>query len=306
MNDHKDIALVIDMRSRKQFREVSLEKSVNLPIEKVTEDTFINWAKHIKALEEDTTFLKSKWNQHAFKRRRRHWIFIIPCQNSEVLDSWLLELSNYGSQKGVTSLIDMCKNDQHREDLLSLRNALLLFKALKNERIREMDLCIDGFDKFQKYYYHHLIDADNKLFVPRPEIAENYPNEIFPGRLFLGNWHHAKDAHVIETLKVTHILNISDSCENYLAQSHPHIKYLHLCLYDNKEQQIDHVFNEIFNFIKAAIMPDTANLDTNLMSELLPGASEDYQKPTKELPVSNQIVEIDFKTNTTLVSAGKQ
>ena len=66
------------------------------------------------------------------------------------------------------------------------------------------------------------------------------------------------------------------------------------------------VFNEIFNFIKAAIMPDTANLDTNLMSELLPGASEDYQKPTKELPVSNQIVEIDFKTNTTLVSAGKQ
>ena len=52
------------------------------------------------------------------------------------------------------------------------------------------------------------------------KIADCYPNEIFPGRLWLGDWHHAKDAHVIETLKISHILNISDSCENYLAESH--------------------------------------------------------------------------------------
>ena len=50
--------------------------------------------------------------------------------------------------------------------------------------------------------------------------AESYPNEIFPGRLYLGDWHHASDAHIIETLGITHILNITDSCENYLAESH--------------------------------------------------------------------------------------
>ena len=46
----------------------------------------------------------------------------------------------------------------------------------------------------------------------RRRIAESYPNEIFPGRLFLGDYHHASDAHVIETLGITHIVNISDSC----------------------------------------------------------------------------------------------
>jgi hypothetical protein len=53
-------------------------------------------------------------------------------------------------------------------------------------------------------------------------------------------------------------------------------------------------------------MPGIDINDTSLMSDLLPERSELYQKPSKELPVSNQIVEIDFKTNTTLVSAGKQ
>ena len=54
MNDHKDVALVFDMRSEKQFAQCCLDKSVNLPIEKFKEDIFINWAKHIKSLEADT------------------------------------------------------------------------------------------------------------------------------------------------------------------------------------------------------------------------------------------------------------
>ena len=57
------------------------------------------------------------------------------------------------------------------------------------------------------------------IFLHRTS-AESYCNEIFPGRLYLGDWHHASDAHIIETLGITHILNITDSCENYLADSH--------------------------------------------------------------------------------------
>ena len=43
---------------------------------------------------------------------------------------------------------------------------------------------------------------------------------MFPGRAYLGKWQHAKDAQMISTLGITHILNISDSCENYLEGSH--------------------------------------------------------------------------------------
>ncbi len=40
------------------------------------------------------------------------------------------------------------------ENLLSIRNAILLYKALKNERIREVFLCVNGFNTFKlKYPY---------------------------------------------------------------------------------------------------------------------------------------------------------
>lgn len=38
------------------------------------------------------------------------------------------------------------------ENVISLRNALLLYKALKNERIREMAICVDGFETFKERY----------------------------------------------------------------------------------------------------------------------------------------------------------
>jgi len=98
-------------------------------------------------------------------------------------------------------------------------------------------------------------------------VANSYPNEILPSRLWVGNWHHAADATIIETLGITHILNISDTCENYLEKTHrklyffilfftAYLKYLHLCLHDTKEQKIDAAFKMIFDFIEAAIIPE--------------------------------------------------
>ena len=43
---------------------------------------------------------------------------------------------------------------------------------------------------------------------------------MFPSKLYLGKWQHAKDGEMITTLGITHILNISDSCENYLEDTH--------------------------------------------------------------------------------------
>ena len=41
---------------------------------------------------------------------------------------------------------------QTLENILSLRNALMLYKTLKNERIREVAICLDGMDQFVRNY----------------------------------------------------------------------------------------------------------------------------------------------------------
>lgn len=113
---------------------------------------------------------------------------------------------------------------------------------MKKERIRELDLSICGFDKIVKHYKHHCINSVGEYMISRPTSAESYCNEIFPGRLYLGDWHHASDAHIIETLGITHILNITDSCENYLADSHPYLNYLHLNLQDESGTDVKVAF----------------------------------------------------------------
>ena len=60
------------------------------------------------------------------------------------------------------------KTEEEKLDFLSMRNAMLLFKALKKERLREMDLSICGFDKIKKNYRHHCLNESNEYIVPRP------------------------------------------------------------------------------------------------------------------------------------------
>lgn len=52
------------------------------------------------------------------------------------------------------------------------------------------------------------------------QYTHNFPNEIIPDRLFLGSYLHARDPTIMEVLGITHIVNISDTCENYLEKSH--------------------------------------------------------------------------------------
>ena len=95
MNDHKDVALVLDMRSAKIFNEQNLEKSVNFALEKFKEDTFINWKAKTKQLEMDSTLLKNKYQKHGFSKRRRHWVFIIGAHSSSNVDKIVLEMGKF-------------------------------------------------------------------------------------------------------------------------------------------------------------------------------------------------------------------
>ena len=79
MNDHRDVALVFDMRSAAQYTECSLDKSVNFALERFNEDTFINWTQKVKELETDPTIFRDKYEVDKMKKRKRRFCYIIPC-----------------------------------------------------------------------------------------------------------------------------------------------------------------------------------------------------------------------------------
>ena len=168
MNDHRDVALVIDMRGQAQFKECSLDKSVNFSLESFKEDAFINWATKAKQLEAGNPCFRNKYQLHAFKRRRRHWVFIIGAHSSHNVNKFVLEMGKFVSKEKQAELIQQLQTNEEKADFLSLRNACLLFKALKKERLREMDLSICGFDKIFKFYKHHCLDEHNQHMIPRP------------------------------------------------------------------------------------------------------------------------------------------
>ena len=53
-------------------------------------------------------------------------------------------------------------------DMLSLRNTLLLFKALKKERAPEVYISLEGFEYYAKEYPHFLLDNTFKHIRPQP------------------------------------------------------------------------------------------------------------------------------------------
>jgi len=53
-------------------------------------------------------------------------------------------------------------------DLLSLRNSLLLYRALKKERAPEVYISLEGFDYYAKEYRHFLLDSESKHVLPQP------------------------------------------------------------------------------------------------------------------------------------------
>ena len=98
MNDHKDVALVFDMRSSAKFNHCQLAKSINFPIEQMTDDIFMQWPQKVKAIELDKSILKSKYSSFAFKYRKRHWVFIIGAHSSQNLNETILEIAAFGDK----------------------------------------------------------------------------------------------------------------------------------------------------------------------------------------------------------------
>ena len=105
---------------------------------------------------------------HSFKRRRRHWVFIIGAHDSNNLNNSIFEIGKLTNKSEQSAFISSLTTEQEKRDYLSLRNACLLYKALKKERLRELDLSICGFDKIAKQYKHYCLDSNQQNIIPKP------------------------------------------------------------------------------------------------------------------------------------------
>lgn len=142
---------------------------MNMPIELCDEQFFANWTQNATKLEKNTDIIKDKYMLDSFKKRRRHWIFIIPCHSSELLHSVQMRFGDFFNPEKVNDLLKLEKDDPKLwADLISIRNALLLYKVLKKERIREMDICIDAFDVFEVKYKHFCLNHERANIIAKP------------------------------------------------------------------------------------------------------------------------------------------
>jgi hypothetical protein len=112
MNDHKDIALVIDMRSKAAFEACSLDKSINFPPETFNEQRFINWAKEVGNIEKDTSICRTTAQSKNLINRRRKWIFIILAATNENIKRTLMRVHALANKSALADLVSELKTEQ--------------------------------------------------------------------------------------------------------------------------------------------------------------------------------------------------
>ncbi|CDW83258.1 mapk phosphatase 2 [Stylonychia lemnae] len=189
--------LILDTRSQFQFHLSHFENAINFPVNLCNDEFFTKWdPKNIS-----DNIIKNKVKKELFEARRRMYVFIIASQND--ITHYLEKLPKMFDPQSLENYINKyIENKDVIENLVSIRNALLLFKALKNERIREMNLCINGFNTF-KQKYPHFCKFRTQFLYPKKQfiiiakillysfIATTYPSEILEKRLYLGDHIHA-------------------------------------------------------------------------------------------------------------------
>lgn len=127
MNDHKDIALVIDMRSKADFAKCSLDKSINFPPEILNEEMFFNWKKESALIEKDPNICRTDKQKKQLSARRRHWVFIIIAQHSDTLKKTLMKLHTLGNKEALAALVSEMKTEQEKLDLVTILNGFMCF-----------------------------------------------------------------------------------------------------------------------------------------------------------------------------------
>mmetsp|Transcript_47767 Transcript_47767/g.35017 ORF Transcript_47767/g.35017 Transcript_47767/m.35017 type:complete len:132 (-) Transcript_47767:859-1254(-) len=131
------------MRAKLQNHNCHLENSINLPLNYCDDEFFINWNPE----KISTEIIKNPVKKSLFDQRKRLYVCII-CSEYDTTN-FLDKLHRIFDVSSLDSYVKKYVESKDKvENLLSLRNALLLYKALKKERIREIYICVNGFNTF--------------------------------------------------------------------------------------------------------------------------------------------------------------
>merc|ERR1719491_605229 len=84
------------------------------------------------------------------------------------------------------------------------------------------------------------------------------PSEVIPAQLFLGNIHHALNLSVLKSLRITHIVNCTQSIANKFAAQG--MTYCRVPVNDKSAESIMHYFVQAIRFIVLAMKDEKARV----------------------------------------------
>jgi rhodanese-related sulfurtransferase len=240
---HFSKILIIDMRAKKHYDNCHLKRSINFPVDQFVDNDFINFDPQ-KIIDEH---LELQVDIDAFKKRKQAMVFIVAHRTctTHIFQS-LADMFDYDN-------VGDLKNTFSSQDILATRNSVLLYKALRNNKLREVYICRNSFNAIQGKYPFLWKFSGSSLYL-EPKKTKGYPSEIIDRRLYLGDGTHAANKTIMHNLGITHILNISNNIPNTFQNSKDlKITYEKINIEDSKEVPIELSFNLAYNFIENTI-----------------------------------------------------
>lgn len=136
-------------------------------------------------------------------------------------------------------------NDLHSQSLLDAMNEIEEYVAT------DILILQDGFNLFHSNFPYLCTDAGIETISDR-KLLLCYPSTIFNKILFQGRGDQATNQRIINTLNITHIVNISEHKNAFPSK----IKYLKLPLEDMASTNLSHHFEKTSAFIDEALNND--------------------------------------------------
>jgi hypothetical protein len=141
------------------------------------------------------------------------------------------------------------------QDILATRNSILLYKALKKDKTREVFICRNSFNAIESKF-PFMCRFDGSSLYQEPLKTNGYPSEILDRRLYLGDKTHAQSSIVLHNLGITHILNVTDCVPNKFEDSKEiEIIYQKINIEDKDDVPIHLSFTLASDFIDGGISP---------------------------------------------------
>jgi len=223
--------LVVDFRSKAAFQKYHIVDSINIPLDEVEISKLISF--------DESEFIESYCNTKSSKtkfRQRKRCLILLIC-----FEHRIPEIFNYAQ-------FDIENASTITEDHISYRNSIIFQKILVSEKHRDSYLCKTSMRRISREY--PFLWEYQSLSPSKLKDWSNYPSEIFEDWLYLGNAKTAQNERVLQSLGITHVLNVSDDIPNYFENdSHIKIQYENIYIEDLEEAPLHIYFKQAYNFI---------------------------------------------------------